>query len=142
MLLAQHYAKERVLLMGDAAHRIHPQAGQGLNIGLQDAAALAETIAEQQSSGQLQLADTEYIGQLLRAYERWRRSDDELMVRGVDQIGRLMRGTSPKAKLAGLGFSVVNKAWPLKDLFLRHAIGLSGTAPKVFRQAGSAVVSS
>lgn len=142
MLLAQHYAKERVLLMGDAAHRIHPQAGQGLNIGLQDAAALAEIITEHQSGGQLQLADTEYIGQLLRAYERWRRSDDEIMVRGVDQIGRLMRGTSPRAKLAGLGFSLANKAWPLKDLFLRHAIGLSGTAPKVFRQAGSTVVSS
>lgn len=126
LMLAKRYVQERVVLAGDAAHRIHPQAGQGLNIGLQDAAALAELLAECGEIPSQGLA----LDRLLRRYERWRRSDDELMVRGVDRIGQMLRGDSLSAQWAGLGLSVVDRIAPLKSLFLRHAAGTEWGAPE------------
>lgn len=126
MMLARRYVDGRVVLVGDAAHRIHPMAGQGLNIGLQDAAALAELIAGAVPSDP---------ARMLRGYERWRRSDDEMVVRGVDAIGRLMRSENTSlGRIAGLGFNLVDRVWPMKDHLLRWACGLGSQAPAAFRQ--------
>ncbi|MCG8465257.1 MAG: FAD-dependent monooxygenase [Xanthomonadales bacterium] len=130
LMLAKRYVHERVFLVGDAAHRIHPQAGQGLNIGLQDAAAMAELLTEQ---GEVP-TQAVTLERLLRRYERWRRSDDELMVRGVDRIGQTLRGDSVAAQWAGIGLSLVDRLPPLKGLFLRHAAGTERGAPKWFRR--------
>ncbi|MBV9841698.1 MAG: UbiH/UbiF/VisC/COQ6 family ubiquinone biosynthesis hydroxylase [Sphingomonadaceae bacterium] len=120
---------ERLALIGDAAHGIHPIAGQGLNLGFRDAAALAEVLIEGARSG-LDLGDP----QLLARYQRWR-SLDTLMVAGAtDGLTRLF-GVSGRAATAvrRFGLGVVERVSPLKAFFMAEARGESGALPRLLK---------
>jgi 2-octaprenyl-6-methoxyphenol hydroxylase len=128
-LHAEHYAAQRLALVGDAAHVIHPIAGQGLNLGLRDVAALAEVLVDARRLG-LDIGDSE----ALRRYERWRRIDNWMLSAVTDTLNRLFSNTIPPVKLArDLGLAAVNQVPPLKRLFMRHAMGVVGTLPRLVR---------
>ncbi|VVC74903.1 2-octaprenylphenol hydroxylase [Aquicella siphonis] len=116
---AAHYVKPRVALVGDAAHTIHPMAGQGVNMGLLDAASLADIIADAVS----QHRD---IGDLttLRRYERWRKADNLVMLAGVDMLKRLFANERKSIQCArSLGLNAANRIKWIKNVFTRHAVG-------------------
>jgi 2-octaprenylphenol hydroxylase len=128
-LSAEHYVTTRVALVGDAAHVVHPLAGQGANLGLLDAAALADVIG----TG---IAEREDIGaeRILRRYERWRRSENELMSGAIDAFDRLLaRGAGPVAGLAQRGMPMVNRSPLAKRMFIERAMGLAGDLPAAAR---------
>ena len=128
-LHAEHYAAERLALVGDAAHVIHPIAGQGLNLGLRDVAALAEVLVDARRLG-LDIGDTE----VLHRYERWRRIDNWMLSAVTDSLNRLFSNAIPPVKLArDLGLAAVNQVPPLKRLFMRHAMGVVGDQPRLVR---------
>ena len=128
-LHAEHYVQPRVALIGDAAHAIHPLAGQGVNLGLLDAAALAEVVAaakqHDRDPGSLQV---------LRRYERWRRGDNLLMMMAMDGINQAFSNTqSPLGRLRNQGLSLVNRSGAARRPFMRHAMGLGGDLPALAR---------
>ena len=128
-LAAQRYVAQRVALIGDAAHVVHPLAGQGVNLGLLDAAALAQQIesavAAREDPGALRT---------LRAYERWRKSEVAAMAVSIDTFDRLLaHGAGPVARLAQRGLSWVNASQELRRFFIRRALGLSGELPEAAR---------
>jgi 2-octaprenylphenol hydroxylase len=126
---AEHYVTARLALVGDAAHVVHPLAGQGANLGLLDAAALADVLAEG-------LAQREDPGaeRILRRYERWRRSENELMSTAIDAFDRLLaRGSGRVAELAQRGMPWVNRSAAVKRLFIERALGLAGELPAAAR---------
>jgi 2-octaprenylphenol hydroxylase len=126
---AAHYIVERAALIGDAAHVIHPLAGQGVNLGLLDAAALAEVVLAARQAGR----DPGSL-RTLRRYERWRRGDNLLMMAAMDGINRLFSNASPAlGRLRSDGLTLVNRAGPLRQLFMRHAMGLNGDLPALAR---------
>jgi 2-octaprenylphenol hydroxylase len=126
---ADHYVTERIALIGDAAHAIHPLAGQGVNLGLLDAAALAEVVTAARSTGR----DPGVLS-VLRRYERWRRGDNLLMMSAMDGFNLLFGNElGPVRWLRNFGLSVVNGAGPAKDLLMRHATGLAGDLPALAR---------
>jgi 2-octaprenylphenol hydroxylase len=128
-LHAEHYVRERVALIGDAAHAIHPLAGQGVNLGLLDAAALAEVVLDARSRG----GDPGALP-VLRRYERWRRGDNLLMMSAMDGFNMLFGNElGPVRWLRNLGLTMVNAAGPAKDLLMRHAAGLAGDLPVLAR---------
>ena len=126
---AQRYVAERVALLGDAAHVVHPLAGQGVNLGLLDAAALAEVVA----AGHRRREDPGALA-LLRAYERWRKSEVAVMAGAIEVFDRLLaHGTGPLARLAQAGLSTLNHSHELRRFFIRRALGTSGELPRVAR---------
>jgi 2-octaprenylphenol hydroxylase len=128
-LAAERYVSERIALIGDAAHVVHPLAGQGVNLGLLDAACLAQTIRGARNEG-------EDVGaqRVLRRYERWRKSENELMSAAIDAFNRfLAHGVGPLARLAQRGLGVVNRSQELKAVFIRRALGLTGELPEAAR---------
>ncbi len=128
-LHAENYAAERLALVGDAAHVIHPIAGQGLNLGLRDVAALAEVLVDARRLG-LDIGDAD----VLHRYERWRRIDNWMLAAVTDGLNRLFSNAIPPVKLArDLGLAAVNQAPPLKRLFMRHAMGVVGDQPRLVR---------
>jgi 2-polyprenylphenol 6-hydroxylase len=128
-LHAEHYVRERVALTGDAAHAIHPLAGQGVNLGLLDAAALAEVVL----AARTRASDPGSLP-VLRRYERWRRGDNLLMMSAMDGFNVLFGNElGPVRWLRNLGLSMVNAAGPAKDLLMRHAAGLAGDLPALAR---------
>jgi 2-octaprenylphenol hydroxylase len=128
-LAAQRYVARRVALIGDAAHVVHPLAGQGVNLGLLDAAALAELLLAARAGGE----DPGALG-VLRRYERWRKSEVALMSTAIDGFDRfLAHGTGPLARLAQQGLSWVNRAPELRRVFIRRALGMSGELPRAAR---------
>jgi 2-octaprenyl-6-methoxyphenol hydroxylase len=129
LLHAERYTDERLVLIGDAAHAIHPIAGQGLNLGLRDVAALAETLVDAQRLG-LDIG----FGEVLARYERWRRFDNVLLAGITDGLNRLFSNSfAPLVLARRLGFRAVNRAGPLKAVFMRHAMGLVGDLPRLSR---------
>lgn len=117
LLLAERYVAPRFALIGDAAHQVHPLAGQGVNLGLRDVAALVDAIAGE--AGRDPGAVT-----ALRRYERRRRSDNTISAWGMDGINRIFRSEFEPLVLArGLGLRAVNALAPLKQLIVRHAAG-------------------
>lgn len=122
---AHRYYDTRLVLVGDAAHTIHPVAGQGLNLGLRDAIALAELLIEAKRQG----GD---VGeqQLLRRYQRRRRPDNLLMLAATDTLDRLFSNDNPLLRLArDIGIAAVHRSPPLKRLFIRQAMGMPSFSP-------------
>jgi 2-octaprenyl-6-methoxyphenol hydroxylase len=127
--LAREYVRERFALAGDAAHGIHPIAGQGLNLGLKDAAALAETVLDAAAMG----LDFGTIG-VLRRYERWRRFDSFVMAAATDGLNRLFSNDiAPLRLVRDLGMGIVDSIGPLRRFLMRHAGGDVGQLPKLMR---------
>lgn len=127
MRLSERYAARRTALLGDAAHVVHPLAGQGVNIGFLDAAALAELLGESRRENR-DWADEARLERLLERYQRWRRSDAEVMARGIHGIRALFAPTA-LAPLRRLGMRLVGKSWPAREAFVRRAAGLHDDAP-------------
>ncbi|NKB43642.1 MAG: 2-octaprenyl-6-methoxyphenyl hydroxylase [Alphaproteobacteria bacterium] len=127
--VAKSYASTRLALVGDAAHGIHPIAGQGLNLGLRDAAALIDILVEAKRYG-LDLAHS--AG--LEKYQRWRRADNLLMAGMTDVLNRLFSNdVRPLKAMLDVGLATVNSLPPLKKTFMRHAMGQVGDLPKLMR---------
>jgi 2-octaprenyl-6-methoxyphenol hydroxylase len=127
--VARDYVRARFALAGDAAHGIHPIAGQGLNLGLRDAAALADVIADAAAIGR-------DIGALdvLQAYERWRRFDSLTMGLTMDAFNRLFSNDiAPLRLMRDLGMGAVDKIAPLRRFFMREAGGDVGKLPRLMR---------
>ncbi|MDQ7249787.1 UbiH/UbiF/VisC/COQ6 family ubiquinone biosynthesis hydroxylase [Dongia sedimenti] len=129
LLLADAYARDGAVLVGDAAHAIHPVAGQGFNLGVRDVAALAEALVDGHRLG-LDLGSLA----VLENYARWRRFDNLLLTGFTDGLVRLFSNDLPPLRLArDLGFFAFNLAKPLKRMAMRHAMGVVGDLPRLVR---------
>ncbi|HSD91944.1 MAG TPA: FAD-dependent monooxygenase [Methyloceanibacter sp.] len=127
MQIARTFIAQRLALIGDAAHVVHPLAGQGLNIGMRDVAALAETIVDATRLG----LDIGALPQLER-YERWRRFDSALSAAAMDGLNRLFSNdNAPLRALRDLGLGLVDRAPALKRFFVSEATGTTGTVPSL-----------
>ena len=125
--LAEKFVADRVALVGDAAHGVHPLAGQGLNLGLRDVGALAEVLVEAARRG-------EEIGaaDVLERYQSWRRFDTTALALGMDGVNRLFSNDNPLLRAArDLGLGLVNASPTLRRGFIRQAAGLTGRLPKL-----------
>src|SRR6187551_2172055 len=126
---AERYIDERMVLVGDAAHGLHPIAGQGYNLGVRDIAALVEVLIDAKRLGlDIGAADT------LERYVRWRRADNFTMVAATDLLNRLFSNDiKPLRLVRDVGLAAVNRVPPLRKFFVRHAMGLAGDLPKLIR---------
>jgi 2-octaprenyl-6-methoxyphenol hydroxylase len=127
--VARAFVADRIALVGDAAHVIHPIAGQGLNMGLKDVAALAEVIVDA-----ARLGLDPGAADVLERYQRWRRFDTMAMGLATDGLNRLFSNRSDVLRLArDVGLGLVDRLPGLKRLFIREAAGLVGEVPKLLR---------
>ncbi len=127
--LAERFVSERIALLGDAAHAVHPIAGQGLNAGLKDVAALAEVVTDARRRG-------EDIGQtdVLERYQRWRRFDTASLALATDTFNRLFSNDNSALRLIrDIGLGVTNALPGLRRSFIREAAGLTGDLPRLAR---------
>lgn len=122
---ALRYISDRVALIGDAAHTVHPLAGQGVNLGMLDAAALAEVIIDAAQKGQ-------DIGshRVLRRYERWRKGENAMMINVLDGFYHAFKPQAePVRKIRSAALNLANTVTPLKHLIMRYAMGTVGELP-------------
>lgn len=127
--LAERPVAERVALAGDSAHGVHPIAGQGLNMGLKDVAALAECVADSVRVG-LDPADPEGLAR----YQRWRRFDNLAMAAATDVFDRLFSNDHPILRLGrGLGLAAVDAIKPARTFFMKYAGGGAGDLPRLLK---------
>lgn len=127
--VAQSFIAPRMALIGDAAHVIHPIAGQGLNMGLRDVAALAEVVVDAARLGvDFGQAD------VLERYQRWRRFDTMAMGVATNSLNMLFSNSSPLLRtVRDIGLGLVDRLPPLKDVFIRQAAGLTGEIPRLLK---------
>ncbi|MCB2115470.1 MAG: FAD-dependent monooxygenase [Rhodobacteraceae bacterium] len=129
LTLANAYVAPRVALVGDAAHGVHPIAGQGLNLGFRDVGALAEVLVEAARRG-------EDIGavDVLERYQSWRRFDATALALGMDAVNKLFSNDNPILRTArDIGMGIVGALPGLRRGFIRQAAGIAGTPPKLLR---------
>lgn len=129
LTLAEHFIAPRLALIGDAAHGVHPIAGQGLNLGLRDVGALAEVLILARRRG-------EDIGapDVLERYQRWRQFDTTVMALATDAFNKLFSNDNSLLRLGrDMGLGVVNALPSLRKRFIREAAGLSGDVPKLLQ---------
>src|SRR3982074_3412005 len=127
--VARSFIGERLALVGDAAHVIHPIAGQGLNMGLKDVAALAEVIVDAARLG-IDLGQAD----VLDHYQRWRPFDTMAMGLATNSLNLLFSNESTLLRtVRDIGLGLVDRAPPLKNLFIRQAAGLSGEVPRLLK---------
>jgi 2-octaprenyl-6-methoxyphenol hydroxylase len=129
LTLAQSFVAPRLALVGDAAHGLHPLAGQGLNLGLRDVAALAQVLAEASRRG-------EDIGatDVLERYQRWRRFDTASLAVATDGVNLLFSNDNPLVRFArNVGLAALNATPPLRRQMMRQAAGLSGDLPRLMQ---------
>tara|TARA_B110000879_G_scaffold65141_1_gene91505 strand:+ start:2369 stop:3613 length:1245 start_codon:yes stop_codon:yes gene_type:complete len=129
LTLAQSFIADRVALIGDAAHGVHPIAGQGLNAGLRDVAALTQVLSEAHARG-------EDIGaaQPLARYQTWRRFDTTTLALATDTFNRLFSNDNPLLRAArDIGMAAINATPTLRRGFIREAAGLTGDLPKLMQ---------
>lgn len=125
--IARAFIAPRLALVGDAAHVVHPIAGQGLNLGLKDVAALAEVVIEAMRLG-LDHGSDEVLGR----YQNWRRLDTAAMVAMTDGLNRLFSNdVAPVRALRDFGLGLVDRAGPVKSALIRTAAGISPSGPKL-----------
>ncbi|HKU98555.1 MAG TPA: UbiH/UbiF/VisC/COQ6 family ubiquinone biosynthesis hydroxylase [Vineibacter sp.] len=126
---AERLVAPRLALVGDAAHGIHPIAGQGWNLGLRDTAALAEVVVDAHRLG----LDVGHAS-VLADYERWRRVDGLTMIGATDGLNRLFSNDlAPLRLVRDVGLATVNRLPPLRRFFMRHAMGLVGDLPRLVK---------
>ena len=126
---AKQYVQNRLALVGDAAHTIHPLAGQGVNLGFADAASLAETLIDARQK-------KKDIGsfEVLRRYERWRKGENLTMLTAMTGFKTLFGNENPLIKtIRNLGLNLTDSVTPVKNKIIRHAMGLVGDLPKLAR---------
>ena len=129
LLLSEAYAAPRLALLGEAAHVVHPIAGQGLNLGIRDVAALAELVIDARRLG-LDIGDAG----VLERYQRWRRFDALALAAVTDSLNRLFSNAIPAVRLArDAGLAAVHRLPPLKRLLMRDAMGIIGDLPRLAR---------
>jgi 2-octaprenyl-6-methoxyphenol hydroxylase len=125
--MARDFVAPRMALVGDAAHVVHPIAGQGLNLGLKDVAALAEAVVDATRLGLDHGSDD-----VLARYQSWRRLDTSSMAAMTDGLNRLFSNdVAPVRALRDFGLGLVDRAGPIKAALIRTASGVSGSGPKL-----------
>ncbi|PKG86485.1 monooxygenase [Colwellia sp. 75C3] len=134
MRLAQDFVKDRVVLIGDAAHTIHPLAGQGVNLGLLDAAALAQTLTAKLSEHDE--SHTEFVNSSdLKAFSRWRKSESTEMIAAMAGIKQAFAPQqSPIKLLRGMGMNLINNFAPAKNRLIAQALGIKADLPELAYQ--------
>ncbi|MEH6464142.1 MAG: FAD-dependent oxidoreductase [Shewanella psychromarinicola] len=130
MRYARHFARHRLVLAGDAAHTIHPLAGQGVNLGFLDAASIIDTFTQLHEQGK-DLGEYSH----LRALERWRKAEAMEMIATMEGFKRLFAGSNPlKKAVRDIGLTLVDNVAGLKTVFIKQAMGNKMTLPKLCRE--------
>ena len=129
LTIAERFVADRLALVGDAAHGVHPIAGQGLNLGLRDVGALAEVLTDAKRRGE-DLASL----LVLDRYQRWRRFDTATLAASTDLINKLFSNDNPLLRLGrDLGMGMINAFPAARRSFIREAAGLTGDVPRLLQ---------
>jgi 2-octaprenylphenol hydroxylase len=134
MRMAQTFTQERVALVGDAAHTIHPLAGQGVNLGLLDAVSLSQLISEKITTmNQQKLMNEPWLStRLLNEYSRWRKAEAAEMIAAMEAIKQVFTPQQGAVKLVrGLGLSLLDNIKPVKQAMIKQALGLKSNLPQL-----------